>query len=269
MSKTSNGFVGLLKKIGSGNTLYGEDLSALALEVYFETSTTLRVKITDSANIRWEVPQSVISRTSSSTMPTELQYEFSFTESPFTFEVTRVPDGESVFKLDSSFVFKDQYIELTTAIASSATTFGVGESARLNQALKSGHTYTLWAADIPALIKNVNLYGSFPFYLQMLKGSAHGAMLLNSNGMDVTLQDDSLTFKTIGGIVDLYIFTGPTPAKVVEQYTAVVGRPAMMPYWSLGFRKYLVILYFYYYAYKKVMQLYNIFQTTASMATRP
>merc|ERR1712000_699023 len=58
---------------------------------------------------------------------------------------------------------------------------------------------------------------------------------LNSNGMDIRLNDDSLTFSVIGGVVDLYVFSGSTPAAVSAQYTSVVGRPVMMPYWSLGF----------------------------------
>ena len=56
--------------------------------------------------------------------------------------------------------------------------------------------------------------------------------------MDIDLGESSLTYKTIGGILDLYVFTGPTPASVVSQLTEVIGRPSMVPYWSLGFRKY-------------------------------
>lgn len=39
----------------------------------------------------------------------------------------------------------------------------------------------------------------------------------------------------IGGVVDLFVLLGPSVADVVRQYSDVVGRPAMMPYWSLGF----------------------------------
>ena len=80
-----------------------------------------------------------------------------------------------------------------------------------------------------------NMYGSFPYYLQVVNGTAHGAMLMNSNGMDIQLSDERVTFKPIGGIFDLYVFSGSSPAAVVDQYTQIVGRPMMMPYWSLGF----------------------------------
>ena len=59
--------------------------------------------------------------------------------------------------------------------------------------------------------------------------------------MDIILQDTSLTYKVLGGIIDLFVFTGSSPTDVVKQYTSLVGRPAMMPYWSLGFRKYFIV----------------------------
>lgn len=39
---------------------------------------------------------------------------------------------------------------------------------------------------------------------------------------DVSLSPDpSVTFRTIGGILDFYVFLGPTPENVVQQYTEV------------------------------------------------
>lgn len=64
-------------------------------------------------------------------------------------------------------------------------------------------------------------------------GRAHGLFLLNSNAMDAVLQPGSLVFRTIGGVVDAWLLSGPSPAAVVQQYTAVVGRPHMPPYWAL------------------------------------
>ena len=65
-------------------------------------------------------------------------------------------------------------------------------------------------------------------------GQAHGVMLLNSNGMDVVLRPTSASFRVIGGVLDLYILAGPTPLAVLEQLTAIIGRPMMVPAWSLG-----------------------------------
>ena len=42
--------------------------------------------------------------------------------------------------------------------------------------------------------------------------------------------------RTIGGILDFYIFMGPTPEEVVQQYSSAVGLPMMPPYWALGFQ---------------------------------
>eukprot|EP00736_Rhodelphis_marinus_P000283 Rmarinus@m.21614 len=48
---------------------------------------------------------------------------------------------------------------------------------------------------------------------------------------------DSMTFKAVGGIVDAYIMLGPTPDDVTRQYHTIIGTPAMMPRWALGFHQ--------------------------------
>ena len=47
----------------------------------------------------------------------------------------------------------------------------------------------------------------------------------------------ALTFRTIGGLLDLYFFLGPEPMSVVEQYTDIIGKPFLVPFWSLGYHQ--------------------------------
>ncbi|KAK1330757.1 hypothetical protein QTO34_008695 [Cnephaeus nilssonii] len=54
--------------------------------------------------------------------------------------------------------------------------------------------------------------------------------------MDVVLQPSpALSWRSTGGILDVYVFLGPEPKSVVQQYLEVIGRPFMPPYWALGF----------------------------------
>ena len=58
--------------------------------------------------------------------------------------------------------------------------------------------------------------------------------MMNSNGMDVVLNDSSIQFRMIGGVIDLYFLAGPTPNDVNDQLTQIIGRPVMPPYWAQG-----------------------------------
>ncbi|PNT75435.1 hypothetical protein BRADI_1g32650v3 [Brachypodium distachyon] len=218
-----------------------------------ETNTRLQVRITDADRPRWEIPQDILPRpTPEHVVPYKplaspgsrvlsapgSDLVFTLHSSPFRFTVARVSNGDVLFDSLPRLVFKDQYLELTTALPSErANLYGLGEQTKQSFRLRHGDTFTLWNADIAAATVDVNLYGSHPFYMDLRAGAAHGVLLLNSNGMDVVYGGSSLTYKVIGGILDFYFFAGPTPLAVVDQYTDLVGRPAPMPYWSFGFHQ--------------------------------
>jgi len=68
-------------------------------------------------------------------------------------------------------------------------------------------------------------------------GNSHGVFFYNSHAIDVTtLPMPGLTYRTIGGALDFFVFLGPRPEDVVKQYTQLIGRPAIPPYYALGFQ---------------------------------
>lgn len=53
-----------------------------------------------------------------------------------------------------------------------------------------------------------------------------------------TTTDDvpAITYRTIGGILDFYLFLGDSPAEVTRHYLNTIGKPYLPPYWALGFQ---------------------------------
>ncbi|KFK33959.1 hypothetical protein AALP_AA5G084000 [Arabis alpina] len=267
IDKSDDGsFIGYLQ-VKQINQIYGSDIIFLRLFVKHETDNRLRVHITDAKNQRWEVPYNLLPREQPpppafgeviGKSPVTVQeitgseLILSYTIDPFSFAVRRRSNGETIFNTTSSdeafgeMVFKDRYLEISTSLPKDASLYGLGENSQANGIkLMPNESYTLFTEDVSAVHLNTDLYGSHPIYMDLRyiggKPYAHSVLLLNSNGMDVFYRGSSLTYKVIGGVFDFYFFAGSSPLNVVEQYTSLIGRPAPMPYWSLGYRNVSVV----------------------------
>ncbi|CAF0799837.1 unnamed protein product [Didymodactylos carnosus] len=209
------------------------EILELTVDLIYETSTRFRLRIYDSKVKRYEVPLNV---PNVSTRVDNTDYDVGIKDIPFSIRVTRKSNGAVLF--DSSvapIIYADQFIKFSSSLSSP---YGEHQSSLLINITSDWRKMTFWTRDFPP-IQNFNLYGVHPFHMNIETGATndfHGQFLLNSNAMDINLQPlPAITYTTIGGIIDLYIFTGPSAADVISQYWDVIGKPTMPPYWSLGF----------------------------------
>ncbi|XP_076305653.1 lysosomal alpha-glucosidase-like [Tachypleus tridentatus] len=218
------------RKTPSGFT---NDIKEIEVDIISYDDQRLRIKVTDPSRKRFVVPIPEIPNKEEGFSPA---YQVHLNTTTGVLKVTRKQKGTVIFDTDiSRLVFTDQFIELSTRLASHFI-YGIGEQKDHFLRPTNWTRYTLFNRD-EAPVEHMNLYGSHPFYLVMEDDSnSHGVFLFNSNAMDIILQPTpALTFRTIGGILDFFIFSGPTPANVIKQYVNLIGQPIMPPYWSLGF----------------------------------
>ncbi|XP_072551280.1 sucrase-isomaltase, intestinal [Salminus brasiliensis] len=214
------------------------DIDTLRVEITYLSSHSLRFKIYDPANKRYEVPVPLTLPSTRETDEAKRMYQVRVTEKPFGIQVVRKATETVVW--DSSlpgFTFSDMFIQISTRLPSQYI-YGFGETEHTSfRHDLNWHTWGMFSKDQPPGYK-MNCYGVHPFYMGLeTTAHAHGVLLLNSNAMDVTLQPTpALTYRTIGGILDFYMVMGPTPELVVQEYTAMIGRPVLPAYWSLGFQ---------------------------------
>lgn len=263
--ETEHGMTAELELAGNEVNAFGKDIRELVLEVEYQTEHRLHVHIRDAANKQYQIKDDILPRPGNH-QPHSRELEFHFQKDPFAFRVTRAGSGEVLFDtLDKNIpkhkdlikrggkplphsdsqhhplVFSDQYLQIASALPSDANIYGLGEiidsaGVRRNN---EGSLSNMWNRDAgtPA---DENLYGAHPFYLETrfdAKGGpskSHGVFLCNSHGMDVLLRKGLIEYRALGGTLDFYFLSGPSPKAVIRQYSDIVGRPAQMPYWAFG-----------------------------------
>ncbi|XP_066250642.1 lysosomal alpha-glucosidase-like [Euwallacea similis] len=233
VSQTAFGLVAFLNR--TYRSAYPDDITSLKMIVKYESENRLHVQFIDAFNARFEPAYPEVPLVDKASQ--NLNYIFELDMFQPGFKVVRKADNTTIFDSNNflDFIFANQFLQMTTKLPTKYI-YGIGDHTSSLLLSTDWNKYTLWNHDIPPEF-NKNLYGSHPLYLLMENsGNSHGVFLLNSNAMDILLQPTpALTFRTIGGILDFYFFMGPSPSDVVDQYTELVGRPYMPPYWSLGF----------------------------------
>ena len=117
--------------------------------------------------------------------------------------------------------------------------YGFGEkSGFLN---KRGEKLTMWNTDVysPHNPETDALYQSIPFFLTMRRGNTHGIYFDNTfkTVFDLKSSQTEYSFKAEGGQLDYYLFAGPSPKEVLEQYTFLTGRMPLPPKWAIGYHQ--------------------------------
>ncbi|KAF8592469.1 glycoside hydrolase family 31 protein [Ramaria rubella] len=231
---------------GEACNVFGQDVEELKLSVVYEDVSRIHVKISDGNTSRYEVPESVFPRPSSRNVASlSSDITFNYTESPFYFSIIRNSNNDVLFDTTGfPLIFEPQYLRVKTALPKNANIYGLGEHTDPFRLPTNNFTRTLWSRDAYGVPSGTNLYGNHPIYFEHRISGTHGVFLLNSNGMDIKINDTepsgtTLEYNVIGGVLDFYFLSGSTssPVEVAKQYAAIVGTPVEVPYWSFGFHQ--------------------------------
>ncbi|KAJ8591089.1 glycoside hydrolase family 31 protein [Rhizopogon salebrosus TDB-379] len=227
LQESDIGLTAQLTLAGPTCNAYGLDISYLSIEVTYQSQSTLHVKIYDTANQQFTIPESVIERpaapTTSYTGSSDLV--FNYDAMPFAFWITRRSDPDAMPLFDTrtsslpptpiqpfnasdpstafdsfSLVFEDQYLQVASALPYGTNIYGLGEviaSSGFRRDIGTdggvGTIQTHWNRDVADPIDQ-NMYGSHPIYLEHRynattgKASSSGVLLLGAAGSDIFLQ---------------------------------------------------------------------------------
>ncbi|KAK2946051.1 putative Lysosomal alpha-glucosidase [Blattamonas nauphoetae] len=231
--QTNYGYTGKYS-LQSGTGPYPPDSTSLSFDVHLRSKSCVHIKIFDPSHTSYEIPDT-IQQPDPAISASNPDYDITFENNGI--QVKRKGSSATIF--DSScqsraFVFAKQFIQIATTTSQDPIIHGLGER-RTEFALKVPQNITVFNQD-NLTPRDENLYGHHPFMIDVQPdGSCHGILFFNAYPLEVELNNGFISFRSMGGSLDFYIFTGPTIKDITQQYTDLVGKPCLVPQWSFGF----------------------------------
>lgn len=269
VERTSHGFTASLALAGDACNVYGTDIEDLTLTVEVQSQHRLHINIAptyidDTNTSHYLLPSDLVyAPVKNGHSAQDIDLEFSWSNDPtFSFVVVRKSTGDVLFDTRGSvLVYENQFIEFVSQLPENYNLYGMGERIH-GLRLGNNFTATFYAADAGDPIDG-NIYGNHPVYLDTryfevdnstgersyvniedadastdYQSYTHGVYQRNAHGMEALMNPTNLTWRALGGSIDLYIFDGPTPEAVIKQYqVGAVGLPVMQQYWTFGYHQ--------------------------------
>lgn len=271
VTREAFGISATLTLAGSACNVYGDDVESLQLNVQYQSADRVHVEIAPTyigpRNQSWFAPPADILHAATldadaeNTVPLN-DLDFTWGNDPsFWMKMLRKSNSEVLFDTSNTkLVFENQFVEFVTALPEEYNLYGLGETIH---ALRLGNNFTktMYASDNADTIDR-NIYGTHPvyydtrYYQTSANGTtkyvpwnqisangtytslSHAVYYRNAHAHEILLRPEGLTWRTLGGNIDLYFYAGPTVTQAAMQYqTSAIGLPAMQQYWTLGYHQ--------------------------------
>ncbi|THV53748.1 hypothetical protein BGAL_0043g00340 [Botrytis galanthina] len=271
IKRTHYGLTAYLSLAGDACNVYGTDVDFLNLTVEYQSKDRLHVEIVPTyvgpSNSSWFIlPESLVEKPSidadanSTTLDSDLSFLWS-NDPTFSFSIFRQSTGDVLFSTaGTKLIYENQFIEFASSLPENYNLYGLGESIH-GFRMGNNFTRTFWAADVGDNI-DANIYGNHGIYLDTryyevdastgnmtyvsnatnvtadYVSYTHGVYQRNAHGQEVLMKPSNITWRTLGGSIDLYFYAGPTQEKVTKAYQmSAVGLPAMQQYFTFGYHQ--------------------------------
>ena len=122
------------------------------------------------------------------------------------------------------------YVHTQLALGVGELVYGLGE--RFGPLVKNGQTIDIWNAD--GGTSSEQSYKNVPFYLT---NRGYGVLVNHAGHVSFEVGSEAVEqvqFSVAGESLEYFVIAGPTPAEVLDRYTRLTGRPALVPEWSYG-----------------------------------
>ena len=98
--------------------------------------------------------------------------------------------------------------------------------------MKNGQSVEVWNAD--GGTSSEQAYKNVPFHLS---SRGYGVLVNDSGHVSYEIGSEAVErvqFSVAGEVLEYFVIAGPTPKDVLSRYTALTGRPPVVPAWSYG-----------------------------------